>query len=69
MTKYTPEVIEYLEKNSDTSLKKQLKELEEKFGLEITYSALSNIRQKIGVKSSPIFCDTGILDWIKKMLI
>ena len=66
MTKYTPEVIEYLKKNSDTPLKKQLKELEELFGLEITYSALSCIRQKIGVKSSLIFYDTGILDWIKK---
>lgn len=66
MTKYTPEVIEYIKKNSDTPLKKQLKELEEKFGLEITYSALSNIRQKIGVKRSLIFYDTGILDWIKK---
>lgn len=66
MTKYTPEVIEYLKKNSDTPLKKQLKELEELFGLEITYNALSCIRQKIGVKSSLIFYDTGILDWIKK---
>lgn len=66
MTKYTPEVIEYIKKNSDTPLKKQLKELEEKFGLEITYSALSNIRQKIGVKRSLVFYDTEILDWIKK---
>ena len=66
MTKYTPEVIEYLKKNSDTPLKKQLKELEEKFGLEITYSALSNIRQKIGVINNLVFCDTGILDCIKK---
>ena len=66
MTKYTPEVIEYLKKNSDTSLKKQLKELEEKFGLEITYSALINIRQKYGIKRSLVFYDTGILDWIKK---
>ena len=66
MTKYTPEVIEYIKKNSDTHLKKQLKELEEKFGLEITYSALSNIRQKIGVKRSLVFYDTEILDWIKK---
>lgn len=66
MTKYTPEVIEYLKKNSDTPLKKQLKELEEKFGLEITYYALSSIRQKIGVKRSLIFYDTEILDWIKK---
>ena len=66
MTKYTPEVIEYLKENSDTPLKKQLKELEEKFGLEITYSALINIRQKIGVINSLIFCDTGILDCIKK---
>ena len=66
MIKYTPEVVEYLIKNSDTPLKKQLKELEEKFGLEITYSALSNIRQKIGVKRSLVFYDTEILDWIKK---
>ena len=66
MTKYTPEVVEYLKKNSDTPLKKQLKELEEKFGLEITYSALSNIRQKIGVKRSLVFYDTEVLDWIKK---
>ena len=54
MTKYTPEVIEYLKKNSDTPLKKQLKELEEKFGLEITYFALANIRQKYGIKRSLI---------------
>lgn len=66
MTKYTPEVIEYLKKNSDTPLKKQLKELEELFGLEITYSALICIRQKIRVKRSLIFYDTEILDWIKK---
>ena len=66
MTKYTPEVIEYLKKNSDTPLKKQLKELEELFGLEITYSALICIRQKIGIKRSLVFYDTEILDWIKK---
>ena len=66
MTKYTPEVIEYLKKNSDTPLKKQLKELEELFGLEITYYALSCIRQKIGIKSSFVFYDTEVLDWIKK---
>lgn len=66
MTKYTPEVIEYLKKNSDTPLKKQLKELEEKFGLEITYSALVCIRLKIGIKRSFVFYDTEVLDWIKK---
>ena len=66
MTKYTPEVVEYLKKNSDTPLKKQLKELEELFGLEITYSALICIRQKIGIKRSLVFYDTEILDWIKK---
>lgn len=66
MTKYTPEVIEYLKKNSDTPLKIQIEELEEKFGLEITYTALSCIRQRIGVKRSLIFYDTEILDWIKK---
>ena len=66
MTKYTPEVVEYLKKNSDTPLKKQLKELEEKFGLEITYNALCCIRQEIGVKRSLVFYDTEILDCIKK---
>lgn len=66
MTKYTPEVIEYLKKNSDTPLKIQIEELEEKFGLEITYYALSSIRRRIGVKRSFIFYDTEILDWIKK---
>lgn len=66
MTKYTPEVIEYLKKNSDTPLKIQIEELEEKFGLEITYCALSCIRKKIGVKRSLVFYDTEILDWIKK---
>lgn len=64
--KYTPEVVEYLKKNSDTPLKKQIEELEEKFGLEITYSALICIRRKHGIKRSLIFYDTGILDWIKK---
>ena len=66
MTKYTPEVIEYLKKNSDTPLKIQIEELEEKFGLEITYYALNSIRRRIGVKRSLIFYDTEILDWIKK---
>ena len=66
MTKYTPAVVEYLKKNSDTPLKKQLKELEEKFGLEITYNALCCIRQEIGVKRSLVFYDTEILDCIKK---
>ena len=68
MTKYTPEVVEYLKKNSDTPLKKQLKELEELFGLELTYYALSCIRQKIGIKSSFVFYDTEILDWILHIL-
>ena len=66
MTKYAPEVIEYLKKNSDTPLKKQLKELEELFGLEITYSALSNIRVRYGIKKTLVFYDTELLDWIKK---
>ena len=66
MTKYTPEVIEYLKKNSDTPLKIQIEELEEKFGLEITYFALVNIRQKYGIKRSLVFYDTEVLDWIKK---
>ena len=66
MTKYTPEVIEYLKKNSDTPLKKQLKELKEKFGLDITYLALSCIRAKYGIKRSYIFFNTEVLDFLKK---
>lgn len=66
MTKYTPEVVEYLKKNSDTPLKIQIEELEEKFGLEITYSALTNIRRKYEIKRSLVFYDTEVLDWIKK---
>lgn len=66
MTKYTPEVVEYLKKNSDTPLKKQLKELKEKFGLDITYCALSNIRESYGIKKSYIFYDTEVLDFLKK---
>lgn len=69
MTKYTPEVIEYLKKNSDILVKIQIEELEEKFGLEITYSSLINIRQKYGIKSSvhhnSIFTKE-IIDFIKK---
>lgn len=66
MTKYTPEVVEFLKKNSDTPLKKQLKELKEKFGLDITYCALSNIRGSYGIKKSYIFYDTEVLDFLKK---
>ena len=66
MTKYTPEVVEYLKKNSDTLLKTQLKELKEKFGFEITYKALANIRQKYGIKRSLIFFNTELLDFLKK---
>lgn len=69
MTKYTPEVIEYLKKNSDTPLKKQIEELEEKFGLEITYSGLICIRRKYGIKSSVRFNSIftkEIIDFIKK---
>ena len=66
MTKYTPEVVEYLKKNSDTPLKKQLKELKEKFGLDITYIALSCIREKYGIKRSHIFFNTEVLDFLKK---
>ena len=66
MAKYTPEVIEYLKKNSDTLLKTQLKELKEKFGLDITYSALIDIRQKYGIRRKFYLFNKDILDFLKK---
>ena len=65
MAKYTPEVIEYLKKNSDTLLKTQLKELKEKFGLDITYSALIDIRQKYGIRRKFYLFNKDILDFLK----
>lgn len=69
MTKYTPEVVEYLKKNANTSAEKQIKELKKKFGLDVSIQALATIRKKKGIKRSvyptPIYTPE-VVDWLKK---
>lgn len=68
-TKYTPEVIEYLKENANTSAEKQLKELKEKFGLDITFQALMKSRNKNEIKRSyrsSTKYTPEVIDWMKE---